>query len=280
MKWFVKMALLVVVGLGGCKGCREEVKPEPYPSRKLPVLADFKMCVDYDTGRGRELLEVTDTTAHQQLVFAASDTTGDVYEWQLGTEPSPRYGKTVSVYFRDQPVGGPNAIYPFSVKLKVTRTKNPYKVDSVASKERSFVLEAFERTFKKWRGNYIAHYTYAPNETFPLRIFDSTEEFHPTNPCLNIKYTKAGCDKHVRLEFYGRQWSSASQMLKTNELGNNICYPDSGYWATPHGRWFTFISYVFFSDKGRILNIQYFRQREKDFNTKKVSYYVIKAYKQ
>jgi hypothetical protein len=273
MLWFM-MALLVA--LVGCKGCREDVKPnpEPFPSRKLPVLADFKMCVDYDSGRGRELLEVTDTTAHQQLVFAASDTTGDVYEWQIGTEPNPRYGKTVSVYFRDQPVGGPNAIYPFTVKLKVTRTKNPYKVDSVADKERAFVLEAYERTFKKWRGNYLAHYTFAPNETFPLRIFDTTRQYGHAGGCLNIKYLKAGCDQPVRMEFYGRQYTFGGNI----DNGNRLCYPDSGYWS--RSRWFLQPSYVFFSDKGRILNIQYFRQNQRNFQLQPINYYVVKAYRQ
>ena len=279
----IHLFFFLLLALAGCKSCdREEAKPDPCKSRRLPVLADFKMCVDYDTGAGRAFFEVTDTTAHQQLVFVASDTTGDIYEWQIGNEEKPRYGKTVSVYFRDQPVGGPNAIYPFKVKLTVKRTKNTCKVDSVATKERNFVLEANERTFKKWRGNYIAHYTYAPNETFPLRIFDTSAEYHPTVKVLNIKYTKYGCDKHVRFTLWARQWSSASQMSQTDENGNRFCYPDSGDIAHNRDRWFPYIVYAFFSENGRILNLQYYRQLPHWLNATKKPYtlYTIKAYKQ
>ena len=281
MRYILYWACLGLLVLAGCKGCDDKITPEPYPSRKLPVLADFKMCVDYDTGAGRALFEVTDTTSHLQLVFAANDTTGDVYEWQIGEEPSPRYGKTVSVYFRDQLGGGngenPNATYPFKVKLKVTRTRNPYKADSIAAKERNFMLESSRRTFSKWRGDYIAHYTYAPNETFLLRIFDTTRQFGHPGGCLNIKYLKANCDKPVRMEFYGNQYTSASPI--GDEQGNAFCYPDTGYWTSPGTRWFGYGSFVFFSNNGRILNIQYFRRGLKNFVTQPINYYVIKAYR-
>ena len=263
----IHIFFFLLLALASCKSCdREEVKPDPCKSRRLPVLADFKMCVDYDTGAGRAFFEVTDTTAHQQLVFVASDTTGDIYEWQIGNEEKPRYGKTVSVYFRDQPVGGPNAIYPFKVKLTVKRTKNTCKVDSVATKERNFVLEAKERTFKKWRGNYIAHYTYAPNETFPLRIFDSIRIVKGgTGPdlifnCLNIKYIKKNCNVPVRLEFYGEQYTSASPADDLQMESTRFCYPDTGYWSINTSRCYYCRSYIFFSENGRILNLQYYRQ--------------------
>jgi hypothetical protein len=181
MKWFVKMALLVVVGLGGCKGCDDE-KPTPDPCKdQYKTSADFK--VEESLGDYWIECDSVDGWSDQNKVRFTAKFDADSFLWTIGRETIRSKSFIRTTFPKGQWI---------SVKLKVYR-KNPSAkcfpgdigVDSMTRSiyvwpEEQIFDEAADRfiTVKAMpiQGIYRGYYESNPNKRVEIILEDSS--FH------------------------------------------------------------------------------------------------------
>jgi len=177
MKWCVKIALLLVAGLGGCRGCDDENVP---PVEK-PVSASFAFYdqvgrVDAPIGTaGAKLLETdtfylskSGTYEPIRIIYMAADTSVDTYTWKVGDDPRTFNGKASALNF--------NAPGTYPVTLKVTRTTKDGKVlkDSLS---KSFVI--IKEEFHPIIGKYIGYNVSKPDSLFKFFIGHGSQGTFP-----------------------------------------------------------------------------------------------------
>jgi hypothetical protein len=105
MKHYIVWVFLGLLVLGGCKGCREEVKPDLCFGKKL-VNTQFKVKMGNrgfaPPGNWCSLIPC-DTFNETSVIFDAPDgnQSGTQYEWQIGTEVERRSGSGFEVSFEE-----------------------------------------------------------------------------------------------------------------------------------------------------------------------------------
>lgn len=116
MRWYVNLALLVVVGLGGCKGCKEKVDP---CANQKPVTASFKTRenVAVSDYMKNYFLDIPCDTLIQNGEFTADEVDATSYTWKVGARVYQ--GKKLSLGFGNVT---PGTVVP--VKLIVIKTSN------------------------------------------------------------------------------------------------------------------------------------------------------------
>lgn len=109
---------LFLISLFSCRKCEEIPTPQdPCLLFKAPNSA-FNVYTVQDTGNGEQNILRFDTIGpYPAVFFEATDSTCDVYEWQIGDESKKRYGKKILIRFFDS-----NSFGTKIIKLKTTKS--------------------------------------------------------------------------------------------------------------------------------------------------------------
>lgn len=113
MRWFVKLALLVVVGLAGCKSCDKE---DPCPSTRRTnanfFVYEWDRSTNQDIVGGGEAFRKywepptdTDTTCTNWVEFVAEDQNADRYQWIIGLDTFTTRSVTLGGFANNEPNG-------------------------------------------------------------------------------------------------------------------------------------------------------------------------------
>lgn len=174
MRWYVNLALLVLVGLGGCKSCESE-KVEPCKPRKA-LVATFKagQYISYYTEPvSRKLLFMPNDTIYfspdddgrTYIYFEPDDTNGVQYSWKIGSETAWRTGRKIGLAF-DLPRTGN---YP--VTLRIMNLDTCERRDtSYIEHTGSFYIKNLTRPYVF--GSYLGSFVSKPDSLFYVRIWN------------------------------------------------------------------------------------------------------------
>lgn len=226
MRWYVKIGLLVVVGLGGCKGCKEE----KVPPIERPVSADFKF---YDQvgpfgaiiGDPRYRLVETDTFYLAKagiydpfrVIYMATDTNCDSYTWKVGDDSRTFTGRASSLLF--------NMPGLYSVSLKVTRkTRNGSILLDSSSKKFLIIRTEYHPII----GKYIGYNVSKPDSLFRLYIGHGDQGTFPWVIDTMLQYS--GYSGYVMTGLQGAKYSSSYVGISTKGgYRDEACTPFQGF---------------------------------------------------
>jgi hypothetical protein len=144
MKTYLYYFLVGLLLIGGCKSCNEDkINPVDPCSGHNSLSSNFRIFTYADTGRRTEKIDISTIQGAMNVCFEATDTTGDYYEWQVGSEPVRRTGKSICVNFNPTPA----STEELKIMLKVFKTsdsclKGLPQIDSTVKKINRLDLEA------------------------------------------------------------------------------------------------------------------------------------------
>jgi hypothetical protein len=270
MKWFVKMALLVVVGLGGCKGCDEKVDP---CANQKPTTANFKVWERSWGTRGEQFMEWypqwqdidSDTIAIAAFVAEAEEpenpTDSVTYRWEVGSEILTTRKISRSIF------SGP--LPPF-IDLKLTVTKkpnrncNPTDPGTATYSRRIFLAKEL-----KWVGIWHGYINDNPADTLTVYIVpgNDSSEPAPCRPWLSIG--------HFPLRGWYLMFDGGISYEQFGRLGGGSCLaPLDQSWVPGN------MSYGIVNRKTRQLTINstlFRRENGNDVESKKIKFTGIKV---
>lgn len=223
MRWYVKVALLVVVGLGGCKGCDDET-PEPVQPQLSAAFKFYDQVGPYGSVIGDPRFKLIETDTFYlakaggydsfRVIYQATDTSADSYSWKVGDDPRNFTGRASALNF-DAP-----GLYP--VTLKVTRTAKNGLV-SKDSLTRNFRIIRTE--YHPIIGKYIGYNVSNPDSLFKFFIGHGYEGIWPW--IIDTMKQQSGNAGYIMTGLNGSKYCSHGIALSTK---GGFCLEAANEW--------------------------------------------------